>query len=298
MPEKAQNFARALRLPFITASILPFIFGSLIDRSNFNLLHFFLGLLCVAATHLSANLINDYADSKSGADWQDRKFYVFFGGSKLIQEKLFSEEFYLKTAIFFAVIAFFCALLLSIFLKSLLLISLFTGIFILSWLYSKKPLQFSYHRLGELIIFLLFGPVTVMGGYFIQTGIFPDFKSLLLSLPFGFLTTAILFSNEVPDYEVDRKAGKFTWVKISGPKKAFLLYAALIFFAFFFIALNITLGYLKPLALASFIFVFPALRACRILKNFTDQKLRLIESSKLTIAVQTFAAIVLILGVF
>ncbi|MDD5595553.1 MAG: prenyltransferase [Candidatus Omnitrophica bacterium] len=297
MLKKAQNFARALRLPFITASTLPFIFGSLINRSNFNLLNFFLGLCCVAATHLSANLINDYADSQSGADWQDRNFYKFFGGSKLIQEKVLSEKFYLKTAIFFAIIAVFCAILLSIFLKSLLVISLFTGILILSWLYSKKPLQFSYHRLGEIIIFLLFGPVTVMGGYFIQTGIFPDLKSFLLSLPFAFLTAAILFANEIPDFQEDKGVGKFTWVSIFGEKKSFLLYALIVFFAFFFIFLNLTLGYLKPIVFLSLIFVLPALKACSILKKHPHDKMRLIGSSKITIALQTIVGIVLILGV-
>jgi len=297
MPKITQNFARALRLPFITASTLPFIFGSLINRGNFNLLNFFLGLCCVAATHLSANLINDYADSQSGADWQDRNFYKFFGGSKLIQEKVFSEKFYLKTAIFFAIFAAFCAILLSIFLKSAFVVSLFAAIILLSWLYSKKPLQFSYHRLGEMIIFALFGPITVMGGYFIQSGIFPDLKSFLLSLPFAFLTAAILFANEVPDLQEDKSVGKFTWVSIFGEEKAFILYAFIIFFAFFFIFLNLAFGYLKPIVFLSLIFVFPALKACGILKKYPRDKLRLIESSKLTIALQTLVGIVLILGV-
>ncbi|MFA5096893.1 MAG: hypothetical protein WC478_06095, partial [Candidatus Omnitrophota bacterium] len=81
-----KKIIRALRLPFISASILPFVFGSLIARQDFNMLGFTLGLLAVIFTHLSANLINDYFDSKSGVDWRDGNFYGFFGGSKLIQE--------------------------------------------------------------------------------------------------------------------------------------------------------------------------------------------------------------------
>ena len=72
---------RALRLPFITASILPFIAGSLLAQDDFSFLMFFLGLLTVVMTHLGANLINDYSDSRSGADWKDNKFYGLFGGS-------------------------------------------------------------------------------------------------------------------------------------------------------------------------------------------------------------------------
>ncbi|MCX5701432.1 MAG: 1,4-dihydroxy-2-naphthoate octaprenyltransferase, partial [Candidatus Omnitrophica bacterium] len=67
-----KNIIRALRLPFLFASVLPFVFGSLIQKHNFNLSGFLWGLIAVIGAHLSANLINDYADSKSGVDWQDR----------------------------------------------------------------------------------------------------------------------------------------------------------------------------------------------------------------------------------
>jgi 1,4-dihydroxy-2-naphthoate octaprenyltransferase len=63
-----KNIIRALRFPFLCASVLPFVFGSLIQKHNFNLSGFLLGLVAVMGTHLSANLINDYADSKSGVD--------------------------------------------------------------------------------------------------------------------------------------------------------------------------------------------------------------------------------------
>ncbi|MDD4899423.1 MAG: prenyltransferase [Candidatus Omnitrophica bacterium] len=297
MPKAAQNFFRALRLPFITASILPFVFGSLIEKTNFKLLGFLLGLFCVAATHLSANLINDYADSKSGADCQDKKFYGFFGGSKLIQEKILSERFFLLAAISFGILALLCAVLLAAALRNLFPFGIFLAIIALSWLYSHKPLQFSYHRLGEMAIFLFFGPAPVMGGYFIQTGIFPDLKSFLLSLPFGFLTTAILFVNEVPDFQEDSNAKKFTWVSIVGARRAFFIYALLILLAFGSIFLNIGLGNLKPAAVLSVIFLVPAFKAGVILKRFSQEKMRLLESSKLAIAVQAFISLVLIFGV-
>jgi len=285
---------RALRLPFLSASVLPFVFGSLIKKDNFNFSGFFLGLIAVAATHLSANLINDYADSKSGADWQDMNFYKFFGGSKLIQVKILPEKFYLVASIIFAFIASLCVILLSFIIKSLFALPIYSAIIFLSWSYSAKPLQFSYHRLGEIFIFILFGPALVMGGYFIQTGIFPDLKSFLASVPFGLFTTAILFANEIPDFLDDKKAGKLNWVSISGPKQAFLLYYLLMALAFSSILLIVIFGYLKPWALLAFIFILPAAKAGIILKNYPGDKARLVNSSKLTIAVQTMASLVLI----
>jgi 1,4-dihydroxy-2-naphthoate polyprenyltransferase len=293
-----KNFTRALRLPFITASILPFTFGSLIHRKDFNFLGFLFGLAAACSTHLSANLINDYADSKSGADWQDKRFYGFFGGSKLIQENALSEKFYLRASIFFALIALLSVMLLAIVLKSALVIILFTIIISLGWSYSMKPLRFSYRYMGELIIFLMFGPALVMGGYFIQTGIFPDSKSFLLSLPFGLLVSAILFSNEIPDCDSDTAASKFTLVKLFGKAKAFIGYYLLMLSVFFSIALNVAKGYLNISALFSFVLIGLVVKSARIMRNYPADKLKLVESSKTTINIQLTAGIVLIISLF
>ncbi|MFC1658289.1 prenyltransferase [Candidatus Omnitrophota bacterium] len=287
-------YVRAFRLPFILASILPFIFGSCIDKSSFLFMRFFIGLITVALTHLGANLINDYADSKYGADWQDRKWHTFFGGSKLIQEGVLPERFYLNAAKFCFAAACACILLLSFILHNLLIIGLYALILFLGFSYSHKPLVFSYRRLGELIIFILFGPAVVMGGYFIQTQIFPDPRSFILSLPFGFFTTAILYSNEVPDFQDDLKAGKLTWVNFLGQEKAFLLYCILIFSGFFCIGLNIIIGNLSLISALAFIFIFPALRAAYILRRFHDNKKALKGSSRITIALQALVSIILI----
>jgi 1,4-dihydroxy-2-naphthoate octaprenyltransferase len=291
-----RNIIRALRLPFTTASVLPFLFGSLIGGGIFNFWGFMLGLVAAVSTHLSANLINDYADSNSGVDWQDTKFYNFFGGSKLIQEKIFTEKFYLVLAVSFAIISAISVLLLALALKSLLVIGLYLIIIILGWMYSLRPLQFSYHRLGELIIFILFGPAPVLGGYFIQTGIFPDLRGFMLSLPFGFLTTAILFVNEIPDYSADRKAGKFTLVSLTGEKKAYILYYFLILFAFASIAINGKLAYLNKFSFLSFAFILLVFKILNILEKHPDDKMRLIESSKLTIVLQASIGIILIIS--
>lgn len=289
-----KDVVRALRLPFISASVLPFVFGALIPRADFNFSGFILGLVAVAAAHLSANLINDYADSKSGADWQDTHFYKFFGGSKLIQEKVLSQGFYLKAAVLCAVISGLAVVGLALALNRWMVVWLYLGIIILSWLYSLKPLQFSYHRWGEVFIFILFGPAPVMGGYFIQSGIFPDLKSLMLSLPFGFLTTAILFANEVPDFKDDQKAQKHTWVSLCAPQGAFLLYGFLIVMAFVSMVCNVVFGYVNIGSLGALILLIPALKAARIIKKFPLDKFRLVNSSKLTIMAQSLVGLWLI----
>jgi len=291
-----KSYLRALRLAFVSASVLPFIFGSLMSHSRFNLIRFLLGLLAVACVHLAANLINDWADSRSGADWQDGRYYNFFGGSKLIQEGLLSEHFYLRSALILFFISALCVFILALDLRRQETFMFFLVVLILSWAYSAKPLQLSYRRWGELVIFLLFGPVPVVGGYFIQTGVFPAKEPFLLSLPFGLLTTAILFVNEVPDFATDTAVKKSNWVGFLGPRRAFILYYLLIILAFSAVLLNLFLGYIGLFSLLAFLGAIPALQASRILRVSSLDREKLVEASRLTIVTQNIVSIILILG--
>ncbi len=292
-----KNLIRALRLPFLSASILPFIFGSFIEKKGFNPAGLIYGLFAVICTHLSANLINDWADSKSGADWQDSKFYGFFGGSKLIQEQVFSEKFYFRLALFFAILALVSVIFLFGVLGTILAVIFYLSVILLAWFYSIGPLSFSYRGFGELVIFILFGPALVMGGYFIQTRVFPDLKSFILSLPFGFFTAAILFANEIPDFLDDQKSGKNNWVKIFGRERSYILYMLLIACGFGSILAGYFLGYLGAVSLIAFIFIGLAIKSAVILRNSPYDKARLVQSSGLTISLQTFISLVLILSI-
>jgi len=290
-----KNIVRALRLPFLSASILPYCFGSFLATKSLDTRAFLLGFFCVCATHLSANLINDYADSRSGADWRDKSYYPFFGGSKLIQAGVFFEKFYFYGALIFAGLALISVTLLSFLLESPLVIAIYLLIIFLSWQYSAKPLKFSYSYMGEVFLFILFGPALVAGGYFIQSGILFDAKSVILSLLFGFFTTAILFANEVPDFSEDGFAGKHNLVSIIRPPRAYQIYSVLIGAGFIFIALGIYLGYLRFVSFSTFILVYPAIEAAKILKKHYADKAALLKSSALTIGVQALVSLLLII---
>ncbi|MDD4939819.1 MAG: prenyltransferase [Candidatus Omnitrophica bacterium] len=293
---RVKYFVRALRSAFLPASALPFVLGSLLARERFDLMNFSLGFFAVTFTHLSANLTNDWADSKSGLDWKDKKFYKFFGGSKLIQEGVFSENFYFIFLAAFALLAAVLISLLSWNLKDPSILFIYSAIMFFAWSYSARPLQLAYRRMGEAVIFILFGPALVMGGYFIQTRIFPDVKSLVVSLPVGFLITAVLFANEVPDYNQDTASGKLTWVSFLGERRSYIIYALLISCAFISIAAGIAKGFIGKTAILSFILLFPAIKAARILKG-SSSKEGYIRSSKLTILVHNLVTVILILSV-
>ncbi|MFA5355985.1 MAG: prenyltransferase [Candidatus Omnitrophota bacterium] len=291
-----KDLLRALRLPFIVAGVIPFVFGSLIERCNFNLPAFIFGLFAVSCTHLSANLINDYSDAESGVDAIDARFFGFFGGSKLIQEGVLSGRSYFAMAVLFGFIALFSVISLAFLLNGAAVLAYFTAIILLSWAYSVKPLQLAYRGLGEIVVFILFGPVPLMGGYYIQSGIFPDIRSFMLSLPFGFLTAAILLANEAPDVSEDRRAGKRTWAVLAGGKNVFILYSVLTVLGFASVFLNISIGYLGIKALPAIFFIVPALKAAGILRRDYRNKEKMIVSSRLAIGTQAFAGISLVIS--
>lgn len=89
----------------------------------------------------------------------------------------------------------------------------------LAWSYHGPPLKLAYHGLGELTVFLTYGPLSVGAAYLIQRGTLP-FDVILLGMPLGFLITAFLWVNQFPDYPADREAGKRNQVVRLGRERA------------------------------------------------------------------------------
>jgi 1,4-dihydroxy-2-naphthoate polyprenyltransferase len=84
-------------------------------------------------------------------------------------------------------------------------------------LYTGGPLPFGYLGLGDLFVFIFFGPVAVIGTYYVQaTQLTPG--AAWASIPIGLLTVAILVVNNLRDIETDRAAGKLTLaVRLGAP---------------------------------------------------------------------------------
>ena len=291
---RAKECIGSLRLPFITSSIIPFVFGSFLVFNTIDWPKFIFGLLAVVFAHLGANLLNDYADSRSGCDWSDLKSYGFFGGSKLIQQGKLSEKFYFYSCILFFAASFICIVVVSLLAGGIKAIILGLAIIFLAWAYSAKPLRLSYIGLGEPAVFILFGQGLVMGGYFIQTGIFPDMLSFVCSLPLAFLIMAILLSNEVPDYPVDIIVHKKNWVVLLGPHKSYAVYLLIIAAAFISISAAVVFGFISEISLFALLPVIFGIKAARVLRLYYDNKLRLVESSRLTILMHNLTGIILI----
>lgn len=227
------------RMPFTSASILPILavgaYFAGVGDGLFNILNFVLCIFGVLIAHLSVNVLNDYFDFKDGTDEENNDYFQqVSGGSRAIELGLITLAGTKKLGI---ILTIFALLIGGVILFStnpanvdtvlmITLIGLFLGYF-----YTAPPLRLVARRgLGELTIFLTFGPLITLGTAF---AIFNGDLSmaqehlmncLYIGIPMGLLTTNILLINEFPDMKSDTKTNKNHLVVTFGKKASRWIY--------------------------------------------------------------------------
>ncbi|MCS7094226.1 MAG: prenyltransferase, partial [Thaumarchaeota archaeon] len=223
----------------------------------------FLGL---AFIHMALNVANDYFDTKLGADPANRRPTPFSGGSRSLQYGLISESgAKLLFASFFA-IGSATGLYLA-FTRGLVEILTLMGLgLFLSYFYTAPPFKLAYRGLGELAVGTGFGPVIVLGSYFVQTRSL-SVEAFLASVPIGLLIMLILYVNEIPDAPYDRAAGKMHLVARFTEKQT-LRFLAASFVALYLVIALIPVLRLGPwLVLAGLATIPTAQRIYRMVKE-------------------------------
>jgi len=239
--QSAFNFLRALRLKFLTASLIPVILGTVIARSEtgyFNLWRFIIVILGIGSLHLATNLINDYYDNKSGNDAINKNFSAFSGGSRVIQEGLITSKAIFILSIIFFSFGILIGLYLNLIIKGNVVLFLgIIGVFF-GYFYTANPLKIGYRKLGELVVALSFGPLVCFGAYYVQIERI-SFTPIIVSIPIAILIGLVLLVNEIPDYEADLLCNKKTIVVWLGKEKALVLYKILVIFVYLYLLLGI-----------------------------------------------------------
>lgn len=204
-PASLRVWILAARPATLTASIVPVLVGSAVAASQgaFNPVVFAFALVASMLIQVGTNIANDYFDFLKGADTEDR-----LGPMRVTQSGLLAPE---KVRLGMLV-AFGLAVLAGIYpvvvggwtILAIGLLCIAAGV-----LYTGGPWPFAYHGLGDLFVFIFFGPVAVMGTAYLYMHTFTT-TSFLASLPEGALITAILVVNNLRDIDTDRRVGKYT----------------------------------------------------------------------------------------
>lgn len=254
-------YIKALRAPFLAGSIVPVIIGTTYAflEKKFIFIPFLVTILGVGALHLAANLLNDYYDAR-GSDPINVRLTPFSGGSRVIQDGELRAGVIMSMSIFFFTIALASATWLTYAGRPLVFLIGFVGL-LAGWSYSAPPLQFMSRGWGEVVIFLVFGPLITLGAHYVMSGSL-SFKAFAIGFPHGFLITGVIWINQFPDIEADSKAGKRNLVVRLGPGISRVLYCLIMIFSFISVILLISLfglSYLTMITFISFPFAFKAM---------------------------------------
>ena len=133
--------------------------------------------------------------------------------------------------------------------------------------YTAPPLKYKYSAMGEVSVFLMWGPLMVAGAYFVQCQTF-SMDAFWISIPFGALVALVLLANNIRDINHDREKGILTLAIVLGQRKGLLLYSLLVVLAYMAIVLMSIFG---PLYLWSLIVLLSLPLALRLLRLMMKQ---------------------------
>ena len=287
---------RAIRAPFFLGTIIASLLGSALafNEGKFNWFYLIASIIIIAGTNAGINLINDYFDHKSGNDEVNITPTPFSGGSRVIQEKLLKpKQMLIVGIVIFIIIALF-GLYFVIFVNFHLIWFGIAGI-ILGYFYTATPLKIGYRGFGEIMVFLMSGPLAVCGTYFLFTGSI-SLASILLSIPHGLLVFEILFINEFPDYNADKIVNKKHLVVLMGRDKARFVFTGVIILMYLSIIIPVIVGIL-PVYLLIFLISLPlAIKAIIIAINKFDNEKEIIPAQANTIFLTIASGLLLSLG--
>ncbi len=109
------------------------------------------------------------------------------------------------------------------------------GLFVLglagAYFYTQEPICYKKRGLGVPLVFWLMGVLMVVGSYYVMTGHY-DHNLLWHALPLSLLTSLLLLSNELRDYESDQRNSQHTLTVRIGYGLSVQLYLLLTLAAF------------------------------------------------------------------
>ncbi len=203
----------------------------------------------IVLTHAAGNVINDYFDSKNKVDQPDSptaryRPHPIMGG-------MMSLRTLLLEAVVFFVLAGVIGVALAL-LRSPHLFWIIAAGLVLTVFYTATPIGYKYSALGEVAIFLIWGPLMFEGAYVAQRQQLAP-EALIASVPFGVLVALVLFANNLRDIDYDKRSGIKTIAILLGHQRSLVLFAALMLSAYLYVALAVAVRALSPWTLLVFL---------------------------------------------
>lgn len=256
----ASTWLLAARPKTLSAGICPVLMGSILSWSfpSFSWITFCATLLTALGIQITTNFVNDYADFMKGADTSERK-----GPLRATQSGLVTVQTMRKAAIITsmatACVGFYLVMQGGAVIALFLCLAL-----ILAAAYTTGPYPLAYLGLGDLFVWVFFGPIATCSTYYLQTKQL-SWEPLLIGISIGSLSTALLCINNIRDVQEDAKAGKKTLAVRLG-----VFFVQVEYLICCLIAFLCPLAWIahRPFVLLSWISFFPLL-SCRKIRFFS-----------------------------
>lgn len=256
-----------------TASVIPALLGVAVAaflhaHSTLFSVHIVDALLAIFGciiVHSVSNLVNDFADYRSGLDSDSEFGKVNFLVSGILSPAEMKREI---------IVLFACALAIGIYFSvsvglSILLIVVFGAMS--AFFYTAPPFALKYRGLGDIQVALSFGILMTLGTYLTQASAVttPEniLLTLLISLPVTLLANAILHANNHRDKEDDERYQART---LATRLSEIASYRVQLFFVLFpyFLTFSLIAIHIIPIWCALVAFSFPlAVKSLRVFRG-------------------------------
>ena len=226
-----RHYVAALRLSSLPLSISGVVVGSLLafGGGTFSWPVFLFTILTALSLHILSNVSNDLGDSQKGIDNRES-----LGSASALQLGRLTERDYYNMIKFFVVLCVVSGTLLVYFAfgslfepRSLLFIVIGAIAMVAAVKYTMGDNNYGYKGWGDLSVFIFFGLLSTVGGYYLQTGTM-TLSLLLPAAAIGFLIVGVLNVNNMRDIIGDKICGKNTIPVRIGMRSAKLYHYALI----------------------------------------------------------------------
>ena len=212
-----------------------------------------LALVVALALVIGVNYANDYSDGIRGTD------AVRVGPMRLVGSGIAAPGAVRAAALASFVVAAVAGLVLAGLAGQWWLLALGAASLAGAWCYTGGRRPYGYTGLGELAVFVFFGPVAVLGTqYVISGGVTPTGGFSALAV--GAMSAAVLVANNLRDIPTDSAAAKRTLAVRLGTHRTRTLYTGLVIVPF-----AVTLGFAvtRWATLAGLLALVPAVPALR-----------------------------------
>ena len=175
-----------------------------------------LAIVGLVVAHAANNMINDYFDLEGGVDTDDYVRALYAPHPILsgwVTKRQLGTAILLTNAIDLAIMLFLVTQ------RGPLVAAFALGGLFVSVFYVAPPIRLKHIGLGEPGVFVVWGPLMVVGTFFIATGEIPGW-AWVGSLPYAILVTTVLFGKHIDKIEADTKKGVRTMPVLLGETRA------------------------------------------------------------------------------